>query len=187
MIRRKVTEPIDEELLGLLNQARQFLLGIANDELPAVLRAKAGASDLVQETFASAVRDWDQFRGSSFDELRAWLRTILLNKVALFHRSYTRVSMRDTRREVAGTRADSVPSSAIPTLEALIRKEKCRSLAAAVVDLPGPMRDAVVLRVEQELSFAEIGDRLGRSEEAARKLFTRALDRLRGCEADPVD
>lgn len=38
------------DFADLLSQLRPFLLRIANDELPAALRAKGGASDLVQET-----------------------------------------------------------------------------------------------------------------------------------------
>ena len=53
-------------------------------------------------------------------------------------------------------------------------------LHVAVSQLPSEFRDALVLHLDDELTFAEIGNRLGRSEHAARKLFTHALDRLRG-------
>ena len=46
------------------------------------------------------------------------------------------------------------------------------------------LREAVGLRFEHDLPFAEIGRRLGRSEEAARQLCERALTRLRGTVPD---
>jgi RNA polymerase sigma-70 factor (ECF subfamily) len=39
-------------------------------------------------------------------------------------------------------------------------------------------REVILLRQFEELSWAEVGQRLGRSEEAARKLFARAMAAL---------
>ena len=58
------------------------LLRIARREVPNALRGKASASDLVQQTFLEAVRDFAQFQGSTVAELRAWLRRILRNNLA---------------------------------------------------------------------------------------------------------
>src|SRR5450755_4190289 len=50
--------------LGLvLEICRNYLLEIANAELGEDLQAKAGGSDLVQQTFLEAQRDFGQFRG----------------------------------------------------------------------------------------------------------------------------
>jgi RNA polymerase sigma-70 factor (subfamily 1) len=185
VIRPQPTDRVDE-FVELLNQARQFLLGVANDELPAALRAKGGASDLVQETFAAALHSRHQFRGSTFDDLRAWLRAILRNKLITFYRHYSEVAARDVGREVAAGRATRARADDPSAVEAMIRAEEGRTLSIAVTGLPDDMRAAVALRMEHGLAFAEIGGRLGRSEEAARKLFTRAIDRLRGTVPDSV-
>ena len=77
------------EALGqVLETFRSYLLLVADRELDAELRAKGGASDLVQDTFLEAQRDFDCFHGNSADELRAWLRRLLLNNVANFTRQY---------------------------------------------------------------------------------------------------
>ena len=180
MICTPTPEQTDQEFVDLLGEARQFLLTVANGQLPAALRAKGGASDLVQETFATALRSRYQFRGNTFDDLRSWLRAILLNKLSTFHRHYADVAARDITREVSAGDADNIPWNAPPVVDGLIRDEANQSLTAAVTNLPDEMRTVVILRMEQDLPFGDIGERLGRSEEATRKLFARAIDRLRG-------
>jgi RNA polymerase sigma-70 factor (ECF subfamily) len=184
---RPPVPPTEAEFAELLGQARQFLLGVANAELPAALRAKGGASDLVQETFAAALRGRHQFRGTTLDDLRAWLRAILRNELATFHRRFAAAAARDVGREVPAGTASNLPAVTPPPIERLIRDEQARTLAATVAGLPDDQREVVVLRLEHGLPFTAVGERLGRSEEAARKLFSRALERLRGVVPDPAD
>src|SRR5262249_5503480 len=66
---------------------------------PGRLRAKFGASDVVQETFLEAQRIFPRFQGASPDQLRAWLRAILLNKAATYTRSYRDTAKRRPRRD----------------------------------------------------------------------------------------
>src|SRR5258708_4517383 len=90
------------EALGqALEACRDYLLLVAGRELDPALRAKGGASDLVQETFLEAHRDFGGFHGSSADELRAWLRRLLLNNLADFTRLYRGTAKRDLGQEVA--------------------------------------------------------------------------------------
>jgi len=165
---------------SILETCRQFLLAVANAEFPESLQAKAGASDLVQETLAGAHRNWDQFRGRTLADLRAWLRSILLNELAMFRRHYTTVEARDATREVPLTAATTGLTAETPPLAPLIRAEQNRALTDAVRKLPDEYRWALVLRVEHGLSFAAIGEKLGRTEDAARKLYSRTIDQLRG-------
>src|SRR5437870_8093656 len=77
------------EALGqMLEACRGYLLLVAQRELAPDLRAKGGASDLVQETFLEAQRDFPRFSGRSEAELLAWLRRLLLNNLANFTRHY---------------------------------------------------------------------------------------------------
>ena len=85
---------------------RLYLLGVANRELSAPLQAKAGASDLVQEAFVEAQRIFSRFHGQSGSELLGWLRGILLNKIAHFHRKYNGTDKRQVSREVSLDSAD---------------------------------------------------------------------------------
>ena len=63
----------------LVQTCRDYLLLVANRNLDRELQGKLGASDLVQETFVRAQRNFKQFRGSSIEEFLTWLRQILLN------------------------------------------------------------------------------------------------------------
>jgi RNA polymerase sigma-70 factor (ECF subfamily) len=174
------------EALGqALEECRDYLLLIAGRELDPDLRAKGGASDLVQETFLEAQRDFARFQGDSPDELRAWLRRMLLNNVANFTRHYRATAKRQAGRELAleagnpsqergaGLAAD-VPT---PSVEA-IANEQAQALQAAMAQLPEDYRQVLALRHQEQLSFEEIGTRLQRTANAARLLWLRAVDRL---------
>ncbi len=89
-----------EALGNALEAHRRYLLLVAEKELAPDLRHKGGASDLVQETFIEAQRDFEQFRGESGNEFRGWLRRILLHNLGAFTRRYRDCAMRDVGREV---------------------------------------------------------------------------------------
>jgi RNA polymerase sigma-70 factor (ECF subfamily) len=171
------------EALGqVLELCRRYLLQVAGAEMDPQLQAKAGASDLVQETFLEAQRIFDRFQGVSSDELRAWLRAILLNKMATHTRRYRATARRqvgqevgfnpdsDRQAELAGT--ISTPSSL------MMQTERALALTAAVQRLPDHYRQIILWRQMENLSFEEMAARLDRSVEAVRKLWWRAVKQL---------
>ena len=169
-----------------LETCRRFLLALANAELPSLLVPKGGASDLVQETLVAGYQHQNQFNGRTLADLRAWLRSILLNELATFRRRYS-ASCRDVTREVpvgAVLSGDLHPPAEDSALNSLVHAERAVAVRAAVARLPDVVRQILLLRLELRLGFREIGDRLGRTEEAVRKTFTRALDRLRDSGID---
>src|SRR6476469_3440074 len=90
----------DPAALGrLLDQHRLYLSVLARVQLDRVLQAKVDASDVVQETFLEAHRDFPQFRGQTAGELVAWLRQILSRNLANQARHYRDTRRRDVRRE----------------------------------------------------------------------------------------
>ena len=174
------------EALGqVLETFRGYLLLVADRELDPELRAKGGASDLVQDTFLEAQRDFGQFHGASVDELRAWLRRLLLNNVANFTRQFRERAKRDVGREIpleaggsshergAGLAADVLSPSG-----QAVAHEQAEALARAVQRLPPDYRQVLALRHEEQLSFEEIGQRMQRTANAARMLWLRAVERL---------
>ncbi|MEX0613688.1 MAG: sigma-70 family RNA polymerase sigma factor [Pirellulales bacterium] len=182
-----------EEALGRLTEAcRQYLLAIANQELPSGVRAKAAASDLVQDTFLEAQRDFLQFHGEREDELLAWLRRILRNNLASILRRYRGTSKRDIalERSLDGNGSSDLGvqlAADEPTPSRIVsQNEQVALLESALTRLPAAMRQVVEWRYRDRLKFQEIGKRMNRSPEAARKLLTRAIDRLQqemaGCD-----
>lgn len=174
---RALDVPRDAEELGrLLEEFRSYLLAIANAEFPRALAAKLGPSDLVQLTLAKGHVEFHDFRGKSREELASWLRMILLNHLNSEVRAYAR-EKRDVRREVQADGRLAHPFQLSPSREALSREERKR-LDAALARLPESYRKAIELRHREDLSFQELGRQLNRSEEAARKLWTRAIRQL---------
>lgn len=164
-----------QSLAELLVACRDYLLAIANSELQPSLQGKIGASDLVQETFVAAYNNFADFRGHSEAELLGWLRVILINQMTSTVRFYRFTEKRRVDREVPlAAQAKAVSTSRNPVSE-LLREENIHRLRTAIQQLSEPHRSAIELRSIEQLSFVEIGQRLGRSEEAARKLWGRAL------------
>jgi RNA polymerase sigma-70 factor (ECF subfamily) len=177
-----------QEALGeLLQTCRQYLLLVANSELDANLRVKVGASDLVQETFLEAQQAFGRFHGSSEEDLLAWLRCILVNNLTNYARRYRGTDKRDLRREVSldaedsarrNLKANLTAAAALPG-EGAEHREQARALEEALGRLPAHYRTVIALRHQERCSFAEVGRRLGRTEDAARMLWTRAVKQLR--------
>src|SRR5262245_21551954 len=72
----------------ILESCRNWLLKIANEELDEGLKAKLGASDIVQESLAEASAGFGRFTGQSEEELFGWLRQILKNNIRDCQRKY---------------------------------------------------------------------------------------------------
>lgn len=172
-----------DRFAAALEDCRRFLLSVANAEMPGHLVPKGGASDLVQESLIAAYECRDRFRGRTLGDLRAWLRGILLHELADFRRRYATGRRDVTREEAVGPGAAADRPDPV---EHLIRAERTATVTAAIDQLPADAREVVLLRLEQRLGFREIGDRTGRTEEAARKVFVRAVDRLRRAAPDPA-
>ena len=172
------------EALGQIMEAcRAYLLLIAQEELDPALQAKCGASDLVQQTFLEAQRDFARFHGNS-SSLLAWMRRLLLNNLANFRRDYRRDKRRVTR-EVSLPAGDSSSwwegglRSASPSPSvAVMRREQSQALEQALQRLPEDYRHVVHLRYREEQSFEAIAERMQRSPNAVRKLWARAIERL---------
>jgi RNA polymerase sigma-70 factor (ECF subfamily) len=175
------------EALGqALEVCRRYLLLIAEHQLDPDLRAKGGASDLVQETFLEAMRDFAQFGGTSETELRAWLRRMLLNNLGHFMRRYRATHKRAVGREVGlegDGSADGVGAglgASIPSPSAhAMAHEQAAALQQALARLPEDYRQIIALRYQEKRSFEEIGRLMNRSPDAARKLWARAMERFR--------
>jgi RNA polymerase sigma-70 factor (ECF subfamily) len=175
------------EALGhALEACRVYLLGIADEELEPDLRAKGGASDIVQQTFLEAQRDFAGFHGASADELRAWLRHLLLNNVTDFTRRYRVAAKRLVGREVgladdsaSGIAGAGVPSDTPSPSGHAMAHEQAEALRRALERLPDDYRQVITWRYLEEKSFEEMAGLMQRSENAVRKLWLRAVERLR--------
>ncbi len=183
----------DRESLGqLLQLYSDYLNVLATTRMRGDLRCKFSPSDVVQETFFQAHRDFEQFRGRSEREFVAWLRQILVNSLARLIRRHVRAEKRDFRREVSIDRlGDSVERATVRLESALVgretspstharRRESDRILAERLADLPDDYRQVLILRHLEGLPFETVAKRMSRSSGAVRMLWLRAIRQLRG-------
>jgi RNA polymerase sigma-70 factor (ECF subfamily) len=173
---------------ALLDVYRNYLRLLARVEIGRRLQGKLDASDLVQETFLEAHRNFARFQGTSEPQLAAWLRQILAAKVANLLRHYIGTQGRDVRLEQQ-LAVDLDQSSRMlgqelvaaintPSQQAADREQGVL-LADALERLPPDYRETLVLRHLEGLSFPEVAERMGRSVDSVQKLWLRGLARLR--------
>lgn len=166
----------------LLTGCNRYLLLVANSSLDSDLRPKAGASDLVQDTFVEAQRDFVHFKGTSERELLAWLKEILAHRIANQVRRYN-TAKRDLDREIPLAAEDGFnqlvrsEKQTGPDQAAILHDEQSR-LAAAMGRLPRHLRNVIEMRTWQGQSFPEIAAKLEITSEAARKQWGRAVRKL---------
>jgi RNA polymerase sigma-70 factor (ECF subfamily) len=179
----------DGPALGqLLELYRNYLALLARYQIGRRLQGKADASDLIQETFLEAFRDFAGFRGTTEAELVRWLRRILATNLANLVGRYCGTQRRDVylERELADELGQSsralnqslVAKQSSPSQQAA-RRDQAVLLADALARLPEDYRQVLVLRHLEELTFPEVARRLGRSLDSVKNLWARALARLR--------
>jgi RNA polymerase sigma-70 factor (ECF subfamily) len=174
----------------LLEPYRDYLLHLARAELDRTLIPKVGHSDLVQETFYQAAKDFPKFQGTSDEQLRAWLRQILHHNVSDVARRYERAQKRTVWREQslddarAALSAGQVPCGDLTPSRHTEAAEQSAVLLIEICRLNDIDRRAIELRSLQGKSFEEVGMALERSTEAARKIWVRAVEKLAGRLAD---
>lgn len=169
----------DADALGkLIDASRDYLLLMARRELLDELKAKASASDVVQDTCVRAVERFEQFEGASVEQWLGWLRQILQNQLKDLQRQYLQTELRDVRREKELAAADGVSAGSDTPSRNASRRERAARIQRVMPRLPQKYQTVLKLREWEKLSFHEVGQRLNCSEEAAQKLWYRALDRL---------
>jgi RNA polymerase sigma-70 factor (ECF subfamily) len=177
----------NEAALGrLLELYRNYLRLVARALIGQALRVRLDASDLVQETFLKAAREFGQFLGSTEPELTVWLRQILVRTLAnqaKHHRRQGRDYQRQESLEAMLDRSSAAVQQALaspvetPSTHA-VRREQAVLLADALEKLPAHHREVFILRNLEHIPFDQIAARMGRSPGATRVLWKRAMDRL---------
>jgi RNA polymerase sigma-70 factor (ECF subfamily) len=176
---------------SLLEQYRNYLAVLAATQIDRRLQPRVSPSDVVQETMLRAHRHFAQFRGTTEQELLAWLRQILVNNLAKFVEQHLLAARRDVRREVSIERLGTALEKSTIQLAALVpaggktpsmavqQREEAVVLADRLAQLPGDYREVLVLRNLQGLPFEQIARRIDRSVGATRMLWLRAIEKLR--------
>ncbi|MES1213228.1 MAG: sigma-70 family RNA polymerase sigma factor [Singulisphaera sp.] len=178
----------DAALGELLEQYRNYLKFLAGLELGRRMRRKVDPSDLVQETFLDAHRNFPNFAGTTEPQFSYWLRRILAANASNLLRQYLGTKARDIRLEEDLTasflnsgdrfRGLASPSADSPSQDAM-GHEQSIELANAISRLPDDYREVIELRHWEAMSFPEIARRMDRSLDSVEKLWMRGVMRLR--------
>ncbi|MCX8229079.1 MAG: sigma-70 family RNA polymerase sigma factor [Planctomycetota bacterium] len=146
------------------------------------LRGKMETMDVVQSVFCEAVRSADQREFESEGHFRAWLNQLVENRIRKEARYFGR-QKRDMQKEEVflntkreERRPDKTlsprPVSIVEHFDELARMEQ------ALEHVPSDVREILVMRYFEELTYAEIGEHIEKSEEATRKIVNRAVQML---------
>ena len=137
----------------------------------AILGEEDLAADASQDCFIKAFRALGRFRGDS--AFRTWLLAIAGNEAREQLRKVGR------RKERGLENVDTISASGHdPSTEVTLRSEADR-VRAAVAELPQKQRLSVRLRIDDGLSFREIGEIIDSSEGSARVNYHHGIRRLR--------
>lgn len=172
-----------EKVSRLLERYRNYMKVLVRAEMSPALQTRIDASDIVQETLFELHRSFDQFRGSTEQELLAWLRRSLIRNL-LDQVKRERAARRDFRRE---QRLEASERSGVNMLDHLCanvstpsqqfsRAEQSVRVANALASLSPDYRDVILLRNIHRLEFRKIGQQMGKSHGATRMLWLRALE-----------
>ena len=126
------------------------------------------AQEIVQNVFALLARKASKL--IKHPTITGWLI-----KTAIFEtRKYQRT-------EAARMRHESIHANLKQIMESqtAFQEEEFQRVEDALSALSAPHRDAVLMRYYQKASYLEIGGRFGKSDDAAQKMVSRAVDRLR--------
>jgi RNA polymerase sigma-70 factor (ECF subfamily) len=173
---RDAREGVQDEELALAARSDRAAFGILYRRhrlsVYRFLRARTASDDdaaeLTAVTFERALVAMPRYRTEGSGVL-AWLLRIARNASVDAAR---RAARRAHPPDLDGVEA-SGPERVV------LERERRRALLDAVRRLPEPQREAIQLRYAARLTAREIGEVLGRSEEATQKLLTRALATIR--------
>ena len=136
-----------------------------------LLHDEHDAQDVVQEAVLRAIRHIDGFRHG---DARAWLLTIVRNCSYTWHKSHKR-----DRSNVPLSDAGALSvADAENADDATIRASDSELIRAAVDKLPAELREVLVLRELNELSYREISEVVGVPMGTVMSRLSRAREKL---------
>jgi RNA polymerase sigma-70 factor (ECF subfamily) len=126
------------------------------------------AEELAQETFFKALRKLDQFQGKS--SLKSWLCAIAKNLWLSRQRKKEELLMDD---------ALPIPDPSAGPEEAIVRQDESMRIHRLLHHLDEPYREVFTLRTLGQLSFRDIGELFGKSENWACVVYHRARAKIK--------
>ena len=179
----------DGAVRRLFERHRSRIRRVVATRLDRRVAARLDPSDVVQETLGEASEKLPRFLRDRPVPFYSWLRRLALHRLNWTHRFHLGSRKRSAARDVGLDTRPAADSSAAafdrladtgtrPSQDA-VRDEECERVRTVLARLEGPDRTILELRYVEQLSLAEIGDRLGIGPSAVKMRHLRALKRFR--------
>lgn len=150
-------QPIEEIYREYASMVYKYMISLTRDE--------GLAEELTQETFYQAIKSSNKYDESC--KISTWLCAIAKNVLMTYRRKHPVLEDVD-ETEVATESAEAEAIGNVSRVE-LLKK---------IHDMEEPYKEVIYLRVFGGLSFAEIGEIIGKNENYARVTFYRGKEKL---------
>lgn len=180
----------DQAALGqLLLQHYDMLQRLIEPRIPTLVQRMLSVEDVLQQTFSSAFRHFDQFTPVGEGAFGAWLRAIAERRLQDCVRELRRKKRGGDHQQV-GAYGDGVSDSAVELIQLvsagistpsriISREEAFRALYIAMAELPEDYQQVLRLRYLQGLSVEETAAAMDRTADSVRAVANRAKKKLR--------
>jgi len=180
----------DDALAELFSHYHDRLKRIVRFRLDYRLAGRISESDVIQESYISASKRVDHYRGRPDMPFFVWLRLIVNQQLADLHRQHLQAEMRDVRKEISLDQpaasahtslamAAQLVGNATSASRAFSRVEGITKLEEALNQMEPIDREVIALRHFEELTNTEVSDVLGIGVQAASKRYVRAMKRMK--------
>jgi RNA polymerase sigma-70 factor, ECF subfamily len=154
------------------------------------LSQRVDVADVLQQAFLDARKQLPRYLQEPTVPVFVWLRGVVLNTLADFHRRHLGAKMRDARQEVSAQRPVSPQASSMALAtclagnltspsQAAMREEVIQQVEQALDRMEPIDREVLVLRHLEELSNDETAAVLGVNKATASRRHIRAMTRFR--------
>lgn len=151
------------------------LLPLIRLRMGRAMRAEIESRDILQAVLMKSFQRLNQVENPA--TVMTWLARIAENEIR-DRADYQRRQRRDAARRASIDDAADVPSPVRQALSLAIVSEQAERLERALESLADGPREIIVLRKLEERTFRDIAARLGKSEDACRMMFARAMSAL---------
>ncbi len=168
----------DKALNRLFERCAGRLLSLIRLRMDRELRARMESRDILNATLLKAFQHLDQFEKADGSSLMGWLVRIAENELR-DQRDYHGRQRRDAAQVVTLDQdLDGLEARLRSQTSRLFFKEELTRVERAMQRLAPQYCEVILLRKFEELSFAAIGKRMGKSADACRMLLARAMAAL---------
>jgi RNA polymerase sigma-70 factor, ECF subfamily len=167
----------DTQALGaFFDRSARKLLPLIRLKMGRSLRSEFESRDILQAVLLKSFQRLAQVQDPG--AVMAWLARMAENEIR-DRVDYASRQRRDAARRVPlDTDAAAIPAPVRQALSQSILNEQTERLTRALESLPDAQREIIVWRKLEELTFPEIAVKLGKSEDACRMAFSRAMAAL---------